>query len=613
MDLEIYSYTPLNETLREIRLIQLDPGERSPLGKINCTLVSVPLDIIESGYYALSYVWGNPELSHKILVNGKVGQVTRNLDAALDDLCMFLNHEANLNQHGQILFWVDSICIDQSNDEEKRWQVQMMTDIFVKAREVVAWLGSETSHSARAMETLRIVGQFALQTRAKKIPLDLFRAYSPADIRHMNELLSREFFHRIWILQEVVVAKRLSFVCGPAFLDGDLATLAISLLFERPMSELQSLQNTLVYLTYSLPYSQDQAIPLGLVQILGTREWYKRGYRRPILDLLEASHICGMQARHPSDRIFALLGLPREAWYFMRPDYSRDWTQVYEDLAVYFLRRNLPGSLRAVLLYAMKGPRHDLRSWVPNWAAPKDDAVHFTEHRLLAAAPSPIFSAAGDNSQVPNFRHMHGMHALVLEGFYLGQVQQTAKSSEDIEDEARRLGTIWLPVWIKNLAGLVTNILNSELVVAHLDTYSVADLAQVLFRTVLADMELGTDSTPRERISRRQYRTYERLLLFGLHYTRNLEQPGFRHFSDFVKQRATRRRPFTNSIRTIGLGPAAMQTGDEVWIIKGIEFPLILRKADDDTHTFIGDAYIHGIMDGEFAALGPESRTVNIV
>ena len=50
---------------------------------------------------------------------------------------------------------------------------------------------------------------------------------------------------------------------------------------------------------------------------------------------------------------------------------------------------------------------------------------------------------------------------------------------------------------------------------------------------------------------------------------------------------------------TVGLGLRKCASGDEVWILPGARVFIVLRSTDRGTHTLVGDAYIHGFMDGE--------------
>jgi hypothetical protein len=98
---------------------------------------------------------------------------------------------------------------------------------------------------------------------------------------------------------------------------------------------------------------------------------------------------------------------------------------------------------------------------------------------------------------------------------------------------------------------------------------------------------------------------------------------------DLANQVATssvsQRKFFIISNGSLGLGPPEMQVGDEIWIVHGGRMPLIFRpkeesfcppnsETDQKCHTFVGDSYIYGIMDGEAAgALAENSVDVFLV
>lgn len=59
----------------------------------------------------------------------------------------------------------------------------------------------------------------------------------------------------------------------------------------------------------------------------------------------------------------------------------------------------------------------------------------------------------------------------------------------------------------------------------------------------------------------------------------------------------------------LGLGPSSLEVGDEVWILTGMNVPLILRSVDGKGHyRLIGETYVHGIMHGEAAEETPETN-----
>lgn len=97
-------------------------------------------------YEALSYVWGSPNASLSIEVNGCQFFVTKNLEAALKQ---FRPHSSTPR-----ILWIDAICISQSDMNERTPQVQQMDAVYRGAKNVLVWLGRETNTSAHLFNHL---------------------------------------------------------------------------------------------------------------------------------------------------------------------------------------------------------------------------------------------------------------------------------------------------------------------------------------------------------------------------------------------------------------------------------------------------------------------------
>jgi hypothetical protein len=115
---------PHTSTHHSTRLIHLQPSLDSA-STINCTLQHVNF-LSASDFKALSYVWGDSSLTLPILIEDKPYQVTANCHAAL----------RRLRELGESSIWIDAICINQQDDDEKAAQIAMMADIYSSAEEV---------------------------------------------------------------------------------------------------------------------------------------------------------------------------------------------------------------------------------------------------------------------------------------------------------------------------------------------------------------------------------------------------------------------------------------------------------------------------------------------
>ncbi|KAK2470355.1 hypothetical protein H9L39_17972 [Fusarium oxysporum f. sp. albedinis] len=193
-----YGDDPLpGHSIRLLRILP-DANEHFP---IQCQLFKCTLLDSESThpYEALSYVWGSEDKPRSISIDNCDLAVGVNLHAALSHL---------RDSFIERIIWIDAICINQADSNEKGQQVQSMAKIYAKASRVIVWLGEAAASSDQALEEIRIVA-----------------ATNPV-INEMNHqqailtLLERQWFQRIWVLQEVAAARHVLIKCGPTEIDG---------------------------------------------------------------------------------------------------------------------------------------------------------------------------------------------------------------------------------------------------------------------------------------------------------------------------------------------------------------------------------------------------------
>lgn len=129
-------YTPLVRPL-EIRVLILHPGKKG--SPIECTLEHRCLGSNKAHFDALSYVWGNPAVTGEITCNNRRRNVGKNLYDALERL--------RLPDDERVL-WIDALCINQADNQEKTQQVRLMGEIYSKAQRVLIWLGNNEAIQA---------------------------------------------------------------------------------------------------------------------------------------------------------------------------------------------------------------------------------------------------------------------------------------------------------------------------------------------------------------------------------------------------------------------------------------------------------------------------------
>src|SRR3569833_3981206 len=246
-----YTYTPLRTDSQEIRVVYLDPcrprrncsGREAPPIRLRIETVTLH----DAGEYTcLSYTWGGREPRHTIQVDGHDFDVRADLFTALRRL--------RLPDRPRRL-WIDAICINQDDIPERDSQVAMMRHIFHNATDVIAWIGEDNgSQDQRAVDFVR-----ALSTRAqglitqKKGSSKMIDAETAAWIGSITpwafvgsvwmdfiSLIERPWFSRIWIVQEIVMARNTTVWCGRHQLDW-MKFLYCSLFVKRHRSLIASL------------------------------------------------------------------------------------------------------------------------------------------------------------------------------------------------------------------------------------------------------------------------------------------------------------------------------------------------------------------------------------
>jgi hypothetical protein len=147
-------------------------------------------------YTCLSYRWGDDKATHRILLNRKTIYIRKNLWDFLDTWRR-REHEAKR------WFWIDALCIDQTNTTERNHQVQQMGQIYSNAEEVIIWLGK---HSALRDVLSLVFSTFEQPGAALYGPK---WTHTQESIEVLREcILLNEYWNRAWITQEVVLARK---------------------------------------------------------------------------------------------------------------------------------------------------------------------------------------------------------------------------------------------------------------------------------------------------------------------------------------------------------------------------------------------------------------------
>jgi hypothetical protein len=203
-NMENYSHIQLSQSTA-IRLLRLLPSEKDS-DSLQGELSEFSLRKSQRStlpYEALSYCWGNDEKPNSISIGNKNLRITQNLHGALQQL--------RYPDYPRIL-WIDAICINQDDNEEKQGQIPLMAEIYARAHRVLVWLGEAEADSDIALEEIRIAGEagavkeLALEADILLNACEYDSDETPEEIsiagetqEAIKQLLERPWFRRIWV------------------------------------------------------------------------------------------------------------------------------------------------------------------------------------------------------------------------------------------------------------------------------------------------------------------------------------------------------------------------------------------------------------------------------
>ncbi|KAI7265960.1 hypothetical protein KC345_g8326 [Hortaea werneckii] len=617
-DIPNFHYSSLKSSKTGIRLAVIQPGTGSKALTIKLidSFVTGPKDNLAS-YDALSYTWGTGPRSKHSLCKGKRMQVTETLLAAL--------HRFR-HPHHEVTLWIGQICICQERVKERNQQVQMMGDIFRGARKVIVWLGEDYEDSRAGMQLARQLCAVAKKPHVYSLDVGDLETHGLPKQGHkrwkaLAAILQRPWFWRTWVVQEVVLNPNVELVLGAAAMTWDeLESVVASL--EGPAPSIW--QPDQVISASELPFARINRIRIRHRRLLDARrDSASTSPANPsklqpkqsqldgdtdhpdILKLLLMSR--GLGATDPRDKIYALLGLSK---HDIEPDYSQPPESIFIDFALqtlgvatnkYAKLETIDGEpplatdrdfRRAILLLSCAGRQNQnlsLPSWVPDWT------TTLASRPLIFGLNDTRYSAGGNRLGVFDWKYETGVH---LSGILLDTVQvagsvrldfdaqQSTASNNTPTDYHALIAQCWQEAHQLSRERIDTSPGSTPYTDAFermrrrlylcRHGYYIGESSQHMqhrWRSLLDDSE-GNLSTPNA--------THSAMQTLTLGPTRG-------------------RVMFVTSTGFLGLAPHDAREGDVVFVVRGIDVPLVLRTNGDDdaSYELIGECYVHGVMEGE--------------
>ncbi|KAF2815344.1 HET-domain-containing protein [Mytilinidion resinicola] len=626
MSYSSFCYLALNHHAHEIRVLTLWPG--CPDDPLQCDLSTARLTT-RPVFNALSYVWGDPvnpnDPDTVITLDGCNFPVTASLFSALRHL------RPPVGGH-PLRLWVDAVCINQADLEERSQQVAMMRDIYASAERVVIWLGDEDDDSNAVFDALGdIVAPSSHQYDEEQAGHRqmLMRQCSGAFYSLADR---RPWFSRVWILQELAMAKQDPLVaCGwksvawSVFIDA-CKIIARALFTEIGMVRQKVQDGGYKRLDGTMPdtdandVSDDNTVKVLAKLKIDVLEDLHDAVRtrngESLWKLLIISRTS--ESTDPRDRVYGLLGLlepdaldPQNS--FVIPiDYRKPTAAVYADAVSHIFSRGegpyflsgafLPGTSAAAphinsLPSTIAQP--SLPTWVPDLS--RQVAGKATQPSGIQFHPPAGISVSGVGTDCNNGRVLEDGRTLQVEGLLVDTIERVIP-----------LGTSFDSL-VEKLPDIESRAAEARERPFHFGPSTAALIEQFkrkepLWRTLISNKRFmsGYDAAPS---------TYEEAYLNLLNQRvsplgadRSEDDAQGNEYELCLERCINNRTFFLTKGGFFGICVPDSREGDIVSIIFGSPVPFILRPAESavsvsscerDYHFLVGASYVSGIMSGE--------------
>jgi hypothetical protein len=632
-----------------------DPAaETAPALKFLSCLISLDSQALQD-LTALSYVWGPKDPGkHKISLDGAILDITPNLDAALRTI---LHLEGLCSQW----IWVDAICINQADTQERNFQVTLMRDLYSRAKRTIAYLGPGDDGAEMGLSWLAQIDAARQLPDAHQWLVGAARAdQHELEWKSLNSLFGRQWWSRAWILQETIVSSVLLFVCG----DTTLTEMALinALWFLR--LSYHGISSTLIARGF---WMNGWSVPFnGIYKRFQLRGLYQQPQGQQRLSLGSIlSQRYDFHASDPRDYVYAIFRLVEKTGSLIaHPDYNLAVWQVYAAFV-----RSYADVYRNLDIICLAGsPRElrDLPSWAPDlqirnkpdspfiqedclWlqnldaeeAQKKETQTQAVQQARTNSQPtsewSAIFRAWGLNT--PEMIFSDDLRTLITRAIYIDAVdgiaghhnivntqspsqtrtssitpslqpqnQRSAYGTTDatknaiwrtfLFDRVPRFQTQPAPEWAAAL--LVFGCARAET--------ARGDPAWRSVWNAMKDFKVDGISLQDWICGEKNLDTAAREAVEATHlyYERirgreydptRLAEPVIPACTNNLM--VMQRRFFITDGGYVGMAPIGSRRGDEVWILQGCNIPIMLRKLDEGNREVVGECYVHGIMYGE--------------
>lgn len=651
--LPAFSFKPLSKG--EIRFIDLHPGE--PEDPITLSINNGPFGAIK--FTAISYCWGSDEKPCRV----RCGHGTSTRDSEAISFAVAPKATGVLpvtrNLHNLLValrdkefyhtLWIDSLCINQEDLDEKTEQVKQMHLIYDNAMSTVVYLGEPDKETSFAMMGAKFLA--TVKDRGKdQVPEHLpdlrgWGPWMPEDYVDMwiafTNLLDRQWFKRVWVIQEIILSRAVLVQIGRLKLQWSIIIDACTSVVKFNLYDLDHMRQRCFFVLaleerrkgYNEVRRQNREN--GRVDLESTT---LSGFAKLIhLGALQMwTRHCG--ATDPRDKVFALMNICLPEHHSISDslppiDYRLSIAEVYTRTARYWFKCAPSKPLQFLSAVDNSYDATDLPSWVPDWRRRWKSEV-ISRHGFKGAGlpakavaafpevPSPFslplrFTVRGclllmriqdiEPVKLPAQGWKTARHAELLNAWkgpypttllsyhqaFVRAVHPSIPADLDLEGLERPF-CYWR--WaLARLRGLTL----LPAAIPH-------DDGTVSYVTVEMPLEAG-EALAGGHADAQNGRPYTQELLYGT-------LPGSYKIPTPVPAEPLvhGRRFFVSDNGFVGLVPEQARPGDEICVLFGGYAPVVLRRKESGAFGFVGECYVFGLMAGEALEDLPDGLVVDL-
>ncbi|KAI1656085.1 heterokaryon incompatibility protein-domain-containing protein [Daldinia decipiens] len=570
----------------EIRILDLLPssGLNNSDAPIQCQtrVVPFPTDI---EFETLSYVWGTVQDVTNISVDGNDVPITTNLAAVL--------RRVRLSDKIRTV-WVDQLCINQQDEEEKAKQVSLMGRIYSTTSQCLIWLGEigqdiSLSDAQIALDFLHYLSegrrkQEGTSELSASVDFDSVEALrEPMRALYTIGLKNNPWWARMWTLQEAILPPKACVLWGELSIQWEVLVSAAARWVSLPYDPVM--------------YAYNDALYNILSQVRGF-VFAKENRQGPLDTAFRWSF---RNASNPLDKVYGFIGLfpPGTLPRVRSCDYGLSRATLYAMFTADLIE--CQKSLHPIALRCLRNLPESTPD-IPRWAL--DMGVSHIQFSMTVdgndcawylMSTYDCYNACGETTiDWSRFRYDQISNTLELTGYMVDSIVVAGPGPRSRIDEpdtsnVSRAGVVRL---IQDWYGIAEEFYKSQ--PRHESTYDTNSFPDSFWKGLVGNIKVDPELFPEGEA------TSEDIAL-----AKKFVQTGIKNeIYESIFGNIAHRQMIITKTGLLGFGPNHAEVGDQVWILSGGKMPFVLRPSEGQSLStnellFIGSSYIDGIMEGE--------------